>query len=62
MKIPNDHSFRLIARTELHRHFCCQKFGNVIDIETEDPPARELAGHLIEGGQVYYPGVCADCR
>ncbi len=49
-------------RTDPHRHFCCQKCGNVIDIETEDARERELDGHLIEVCQVYYHGVCAGCR
>jgi Fur family peroxide stress response transcriptional regulator len=49
-------------RTDPHGHFCCQRCGNVIDIESGDEGQRELEGHLVEGSQVFYYGQCAACR
>ncbi len=48
-------------RTDLHGHFYCQKCRNVVDIETGEYPAHQLAGHHVEGCQVHYHGVCVDC-
>lgn len=49
-------------RTDSHRHFCCQKCGNIIDIETNEPSCQELEGHLVCSSQVIYHGECTVCR
>ena len=49
-------------RTDPHRHFCCQKCGNVIDIETDETCGYELEGHLVCSSQVIYHGECFGCR
>ncbi len=49
-------------RTDLHRHFCCQKCGNVIDIEENESSGPELEGHLVQSCQIIYYGECTRCR
>jgi len=45
MKKQNAHTLSLTARTDPHRHFCCLKCENVVDIEIEGTSPRELEGH-----------------
>jgi Fur family peroxide stress response transcriptional regulator len=57
-----DGRFRYDARLDPHGHFNCRTCGNIIDIEADFIPEGEIDGHLIQGCQVQFFGVCAACR
>ena len=52
--------------THPHVHFYCKECGKVIDFMDESAPIMsgnlEIEGNLIDEMQLYYKGVCADCR
>ena len=52
--------------THPHVHFYCKECGKVIDFMDESAPVMsgnlEIEGNLIDEMQLYYKGVCADCR
>ena len=54
------------ADTEPHAHFICERCNKVIDLYhgTEDifPKCETMHGHLIKSMQVYYKGICKDCK
>ncbi|HEY9551885.1 MAG TPA: Fur family transcriptional regulator [Prevotella sp.] len=50
-----------------HVHFYCKNCGKVIDLFDEDAPAVAAPkcmpnGCVVDEMQLYYKGVCADCR
>ena len=54
------------ADTEPHAHFICERCNKVIDLYhgTEDiiPKCDTMHGHMIKSVQVYYKGICKDCK
>lgn len=55
---------RFDGDTSLHGHFLCMVCGALHDVFFETPPELPLPaeGHAVNCAQVYYKGVCADCR
>lgn len=49
-----------------HVHFYCRNCGKVYDLYDEDAPAmtrpRSIEGHVVDEMQLYYKGVCQQCR
>lgn len=49
-----------------HVHFFCRKCGKVFDMMEEKAPMLsapvEIDGHHIEEQQLYYKGICRDCK
>jgi Fur family peroxide stress response transcriptional regulator len=49
-----------------HVHFYCRECGKVYDLMEEDAPElaqpKVVEGHLVDDVQLYYKGVCAECR
>ena len=49
-----------------HVHFYCKRCGRVLDFFGEQAPTtklpREVEGNLVDEMQLYYKGICADCR
>lgn len=62
----DDHRVCYDGCTEPHVHFFCRQCGRVLDIDDEAAPSlggtREVGGHLVDEAQLYYKGLCADCR
>lgn len=54
------------ADTSLHAHFICEKCNRVLDLYygVEDilPKSESMHGHIIKSMQVYYRGICKDCK
>ena len=52
--------------THPHVHFYCKECGKVMDSMDESAPtmpaAIEIEGNLVDEMQLYYKGVCAECR
>lgn len=51
--------------TKTHVHFYCTRCGKITDMYDESVPhlkTREINGCLINNVQVYYKGVCKECR
>ena len=52
--------------THPHVHFYCKECGKVLDFMDESAPVLpaniEIEGNLVDEKQLYYKGVCADCR
>jgi len=49
--------------TDQHDHFYCQKCGKIIDIFPEKKmEIKKIEGHLIKDCQIYYYGICSECR
>ena len=52
--------------THPHVHFYCKECGKVMDFMDElaptMPAAIEIEGNLVDEMQLYYKGVCAECR
>ena len=52
--------------THPHVHFYCKECGKVVDFMHEAAPAIpaavEIDGNLVDEMQLYYKGVCAECR
>ena len=52
--------------THPHVHFYCKECGKVMDFMDESAPAMpaaiEIEGNLVDEMQLYYKGVCAECR
>ena len=52
--------------THPHVHFYCKECGKVLDLMDESAPVLpanlEIEGNLVDEKQLYYKGVCADCR
>lgn len=48
-----------------HVHFFCNKCGKVYDLMDEQAPKQyrgDINGFLVEDSQLYYRGICPDCR
>ena len=48
-----------------HHHFMCRNCGQIRDIEKSAfriPPLEETGGHKIEDYQLYFYGLCSNCR
>lgn len=62
----NDHHVCYDGVTAPHAHFFCKQCGMVIDLAGDDTPAdafpMEREGCLLEEVQLYYKGICNDCR
>lgn len=54
------------ADTTPHAHFICEKCNKVLDLyyDIEDivPKSENMHGHMIKSMQVYYRGICKDCK
>ncbi|MCI6160919.1 MAG: Fur family transcriptional regulator [Prevotellaceae bacterium] len=52
--------------THPHVHFYCKHCGKVIDFMDEPSPVMDLPkmieGNFVDETQLYYKGICADCR
>ena len=51
--------------TESHVHFYCTKCGKITDMTEEMIPkleTKEINGCLINNVQLYYKGICRECR
>ena len=52
--------------THPHVHFYCKECGKVMDFMDKSAPAMpaaiEIEGNLVDEMQLYYKGVCAECR
>ena len=51
--------------TNTHVHFYCTKCGKITDMYDENVPhlkTHEINGCLINNVQVYYKGICKECR
>ena len=52
--------------TRPHVHFYCKECGKVVDFMDQSAPALpdtiEIDGNLVDEMQLYYKGVCAECR
>lgn len=62
----DDHHVCYDGNTAPHVHFICRKCGRVIDLMGEQAPSmavtREVEGNVVDEAQLYYKGICADCR
>lgn len=62
----DDHHICYDGNTTPHVHFYCNKCGKVIDLMGEKAPnmkqKKVVEGHLITEQQLYYKGICAECR
>ncbi len=49
-----------------HVHFYCRNCGRVYDFYGEDAPtlasAKNIDGHTIDEMQLYYKGICKECK
>ncbi|MGI6243064.1 MAG: Fur family transcriptional regulator [Prevotella sp.] len=49
-----------------HVHFYCRNCGRVYDLFDEEAPElaspKHIEGHLVDEMQLYYKGICKDCR
>lgn len=49
-----------------HVHFYCRNCGHVYDLFDEEAPylakSKQIEGHVIDEMQLYYKGVCKDCK
>lgn len=54
------------ADTSPHAHFICEHCNKVVDLyyDTEDifPKSENMHGHMIKSMQVYYRGICKNCK
>ena len=51
--------------TKTHVHFYCTKCGKITDMDVDkipELPSKEIDGCLINNVQVYFKGICKDCR
>jgi len=46
-----------------HHHFCCERCGNIIDLDISCVNSRraEIEGHRIKEVHGYFKGICKDC-
>lgn len=62
----DDHRVCYDGQTQPHVHFFCRRCGKVLDLPSAAPPQvekdEEVDGCLIDEAQIYYKGLCADCR
>ena len=60
----NDNEVRYDGDVSVHGHFLCRKCSTVHDIFFRDVTLEDTAleGFEVESRQVYYTGVCPDCR
>lgn len=62
----DDHHVCYDGCTEPHIHFICRCCGRVLDIMGEEAPRvdtpRLVEGNMIDEVQLYYKGVCQECR
>jgi Fur family peroxide stress response transcriptional regulator len=49
-----------------HVHFYCRNCGRVYDLFDEEAPqlakSKQIEGHVIDEMQLYYKGICKDCK
>ena len=60
-------NFRFDANTDIHPHIVCLSCGRVDDIENADfgfldKMAEECSSYQIDAHQVYFYGLCPDCK
>lgn len=55
---------RFDGDTSVHGHFLCTECGALHDVFFEQPPLlpEPEGGHAVACAQIYYRGICADCR
>ena len=61
----DDHHICYDGDVHPHVHFICKQCGRVIDmmgVEAPLPPEQNIMGCSINEAQLYYKGVCADCK
>ena len=63
----DDHHVCYDGNTEPHVHFLRKRCGNVTDLFQERAPRMDVQrilddGSLVDDVQLYYKGVCAECR
>lgn len=62
----DDHHVCYDGNTTPHVHFFCKRCGRVIDLFEEHAPRllrpKNVGGNLVEEEQLYYKGVCLECR
>jgi Fur family peroxide stress response transcriptional regulator len=62
----DDHHVCYDGNVEPHVHFFCRNCGKVIDFFGEKAPnvprPQEIEGNLVDEMQLYYKGVCGECR
>ena len=62
----DDHHVCYDGNVEPHVHFFCKHCGRVMDLFDQQPPRMpepfEIDGCIVEDVQLYYKGICNDCR
>lgn len=62
----NDHKVCYDGNTTPHVHFFCKHCGRIIDLFEEPVPTvekgRMIGGNVIQEAQLYYKGVCSQCK
>ena len=57
---------RFDGMVDPHSHFCCEKCGQVSDVEDDYDPALDDAaqalGHRVDRHEIVYYGLCAKCQ
>ncbi|MGN1265484.1 MAG: Fur family transcriptional regulator [Muribaculaceae bacterium] len=51
--------------THIHSHFYCNECGKIFDMPCDEKHLRTLEpknGFIIESTQLYYTGICPECR
>lgn len=58
----DDEKIRYDANTDFHGHFKCENCGRIFDFSCAEQSAVGLDGFEIRQKDVYYSGLCADCK
>jgi len=62
--ITNDNELRVDIDTSLHGHFKCSECGKIYDFYVKEPEilGNNLFGFEIEQKNIFYKGVCNNCK
>lgn len=58
----DDQRVRYDADTSLHGHLACKKCKRIFDFTVEDIVSSQLDGFTISKRDVYYSGLCPNCK
>lgn len=60
----NEAEARYDIDTSFHHHFKCRKCGRIFDIEQKTNTAHPsiINGHKVENEEIYFYGICRDCK
>lgn len=61
IRIDNER-IRYDACTDLHGHFICEKCKKIFDFKINDIVCSEIDGFSIKQKDVYYSGLCPECK